>query len=47
MLFEVQPGDPAVYALVTGVLGAAAVAACLIPAVGATRVSPLSALRAE
>jgi len=47
MLFEVRPGDPTVFALVIGVLGASALVACLVPAVGATRVSPLAALRLD
>ena len=46
-LFEVQPSDPAVFALVVGVLGAAAFVACIIPAIGATRVDPLTALRSD
>lgn len=47
MLFEVQPSDPAVFAAVAGVLGAAAFVACLVPALRATRVDPLVALRSE
>jgi len=46
-LFEVQPNDPVVFALVAGVLGAAAFVACIIPAIGATRVDPLIALRTD
>jgi putative ABC transport system permease protein len=46
-LFEVQPGDPAVFALVVSVLGAAAITACLVPAARATRVDPVIALRSE
>jgi putative ABC transport system permease protein len=46
-LFEVQPNDPTVFALVAAVLGVAAFVACMIPAVGATRVDPLVALRTE
>ena len=47
LLFEVQPSDPVVFALVAGVLGATAFVACIIPAVRATRVDPLVALRTE
>jgi ABC-type antimicrobial peptide transport system permease subunit len=47
VLFEVKPGDPLVFGLVIAVLAAAGLVACLIPAVGATRVDPVSALRAE
>jgi ABC-type antimicrobial peptide transport system permease subunit len=47
MLFEVQPSDPAVFALVASVLGAAALLACLVPALRATRVDPLVALRSD
>jgi ABC-type antimicrobial peptide transport system permease subunit len=46
-LFEVEPGDPLVFAAVAGVLGAAALVACLIPALGATRVDPVTALRTD
>jgi predicted permease len=46
-LFEVQPSDPTVFVLVAGVLGAAAFVACIIPAIAATRVDPLTALRSE
>jgi len=47
MLFEVQPNDPVVFALVAGVLGTVALVACIIPAIGATRVDPVIALRTE
>ena len=47
VLFEVQPSDPVVFGVVAGVLGAAAFVACIIPAVRATRVDPLVALRTE
>jgi hypothetical protein len=46
-LFEVQPGDPTVFVLVAAVLGVAAFTACMVPAVRATRVDPVIALRAE
>jgi hypothetical protein len=47
MLFEVRPNDPMVFVIVAGVLGGAALVACLIPALGATRVDPLVALRTD
>ena len=45
--FEISPRDPAVYAIVTAVILAAAVAACWIPAARAARVDPSIALRAD
>ncbi|MFN2508452.1 MAG: ABC transporter permease [Chthoniobacterales bacterium] len=47
LLFDVSASDPAVYALVTLVLGAAAAFACWIPARRASRVDPIITLRAE
>ena len=47
LLYDVQPRDPAIYAGVAFVLALAGVAACLVPAVRATRVDPMVALRAE
>jgi predicted permease len=47
LLFEVQPSDPAVFGIVASVLGVAASVACIIPAVRATRVDPLVALRSD
>jgi predicted permease len=47
VLFDVQPDDPVVFAFVAVVLGAAALVACIIPAIGATRVDPVIALRTE
>lgn len=47
LLFEVRPGDPATYAVVALLLGAAAAAASYLPAWRATKVDPLVALRQE
>lgn len=46
-LVEVEPTDPATFASVVIVLGAVAVAACLIPVRKAARVDPVVALRSE
>jgi putative ABC transport system permease protein len=43
-LFGVQAMDPAVLALVTGVLGVVAFLACAVPAHRASRIDPLIAL---
>jgi ABC-type antimicrobial peptide transport system permease subunit len=47
ILFEVPPHDPASFALVAVVLGGAAALACLVPALRATRVDPVVALRVD
>jgi putative ABC transport system permease protein len=47
LLYEVRPTDAATYAGSAVVLAALAVVASLIPAWRATRVDPLTALRAE
>ena len=47
MLYGVEPSDPATYAAVAALLGAAALAATFIPALRATRVDPTITLRAE
>jgi predicted permease len=47
LLFEVRPSDPATLAGVAALIMAVAVAACLVPAVRATRVDPMVALRDE
>ena len=47
MLFEIKPTDPITFGLITTLLMAVALLACLIPAHRATRVDPLMALRHE
>jgi ABC-type antimicrobial peptide transport system permease subunit len=47
LLFGVQPIDPPTYAIALTALAAIAVAACVVPALRATRVDPLVALRDE
>jgi putative ABC transport system permease protein len=47
LLFEVSAADPTVYALVSLLLAAIALAACLAPARRAMKVDPLEALRHE
>lgn len=45
LLFEVSPRDPGTFAGLAALLGAVALAACLLPAIRATRVNPIDALR--
>ena len=47
LLFGVNPVDPATYAVAAATLAIIALAACAIPAMRATRVDPLAALRDE
>jgi ABC-type antimicrobial peptide transport system permease subunit len=47
LLFNVSPTDPATLVTVSAVIAGVALTACLVPALRATRISPLSALRAE
>jgi putative ABC transport system permease protein len=47
LLYGVRPTDPRVLAAVCLLLGAASVVACLVPAVRATRVNPVDALRSD
>ena len=47
LLHDVEPGDPATFAAVAIVLTAVAVVASLVPAWRATRVDPVTALKAE
>jgi putative ABC transport system permease protein len=47
MLYEVRPTDPAVFAIVAGVLMAVAMAAALVPSLRVARIKPSTALRVE
>lgn len=47
MLYETQPFDPAVFAVVAATLLSVAVLACLVPAWRASRLDPMLALRTE
>ena len=46
-LFKVNPRDPGAFAAACAVMGAAAVAACFVPAWRAARIDPMRALRQE
>jgi ABC-type antimicrobial peptide transport system permease subunit len=47
LLFAVQPGDPLTMISVAAILGAVALIACGVPAIRATRVDPIAAMRLE
>ena len=47
LLYEVRPGDPLTLLVVVLTLGAVALAACLVPALRAVRIAPMTALRSE
>ena len=47
LLFGVAPGDPVTFAVGVSVVMAIAVAGCIVPALRAVSVTPMSALRAE
>jgi putative ABC transport system permease protein len=46
-LFDVSPSDPAIIAAAAATLALVSVVACLVPAVRATKVDPVVALRSE
>jgi len=46
-LFEIEPSDPGTFAAVAGLIMAAALAAGAVPALRATRIDPLAAIRHE
>jgi ABC-type antimicrobial peptide transport system permease subunit len=47
ILYGVSSADPLVLGAVALLLGTASVFACLVPAIRATRVNPMDALRSE
>jgi putative ABC transport system permease protein len=47
MLFGVEAIDPIAFSIVTGLLLASAIVACLVPALRAASVDPMTALRQE
>ena len=47
LLYDVAPADPATFAIVAALAGAAALAACVGPALKASSIDPLAALRCE
>ena len=47
LLFETEPWDPAIFALISAVLAGSGFLAALIPARRATRIDPMEALRYE
>ena len=47
LLFEVSPRDPLLYSVVALFICGVAALACLVPALRATRINPMEALRTE
>ena len=47
LLYDVKPGDPGVVAAIAAILAVAAIAASLVPGARATRVDPITVLKAD
>ena len=47
LIYEVGTTDPATYAAIAGITALVGLLACLVPALRAVRVDPVSALRAD
>jgi ABC-type lipoprotein release transport system permease subunit len=45
LLFDITPTDPPTLVVVAVIIGAVALAACIVPAESATRTDPLTVLR--